>query len=138
MDNFQNKINKMMLYNENKEQRFKKAMQKNQEEREKKIDKRNIVLDRIKENKIKNEKNNEIKRQKLIEDIEKNELKNYAIKEERKKLYEERKKMNKLNEEEREEMKIKIKNIINDEKNFGGEEKTEDIIKKLRDEQNEE
>ena len=138
MDNFQNKINKMMLYNENKEQRFKKAMQKNQEEREKKIDKRNIVLDRIKENKIKNEKNNEIKRQKLIEDIEKNELKNYAIKEERKKLYEERKKMNKLNEEEREEMKIKIKNIINDEKNFDNKEKTEDIIKKLRDEQNEE
>ena len=46
--------------------------------------------------------------------------------------------MNKLNEEEREEMKIKIKNIINDEKNFDGEEKTEDIIKKLRDEQNEE
>ena len=46
--------------------------------------------------------------------------------------------MNKLNEEEREEMKIKIKNIINDEKNFDSKEKTEDIIKKLRDEQNEE
>ena len=46
--------------------------------------------------------------------------------------------MNKLNEEEREEMKIKIKNIINDEKNFDNKEKTEDIIKKLRDEQNEE
>ena len=59
---------------------------------------------------------------------QKNELKNYAIKEERKKLYEERIKMNKLNEEEREEMKIKIKNIINDEKNFDSKEKTEDNI----------
>ena len=138
MDNFQNKINRFMLYNEKKEERFKKAMLKNEEEREKKIDKRNIILDRIKENKIKNEKNNEMKRKKLIEDIEKNELKNYAIKEEKKKLYEERKKMNKLNEEEREEMKIKIKNIINNEQNFNNNEKTEDIIKRIREEQKEE
>ena len=136
MDNFQNKINRFMLYNEKKEERFKKAMLKNEEEREKKIDKRNIILDRIKENKIKNEKNNEMKRKKLIEDIEKNELKNYAIKEERKKLYEERKKMNKLNDEEREEMKLKIKNIINNEKNYDENEKSEDIIKRMIGEKN--
>ena len=131
MDNFQNKINRIMLYNENKEERRKKAMLKQEKEREMKIDKRNQVLDRIKENKIKNEKNNEIKRKKLIEDIEKNELKNYAIKEERKKILEERRKMNKLNEEEREEMKMKIHNIINNEKNFKEDEKSEDIIKKM-------
>ena len=136
MDNFQNKINRFMLYNEKKEERFKKAMLKNEEEREKKIDKRNIILDRIKENKIKNEKNNEMKRKKLIEDIEKNELKNYAIKEERKKLYEERKKMNKLNDEEREEMKLKIKNIINNENNYDENEKSEDIIKRMIGEKN--
>ena len=136
MDNFQNKINRFMLYNEKKEERFKKAMLKNEEEREKKIDKRNIILDRIKENKIKNEKNNEMKRKKLIEDIEKNELKNYAIKEERKKLYEERKKMNKQNDEEREEMKLKIKNIINNENNYDENEKSEDIIKRMIGEKN--
>ena len=136
MDNFQNKINRFMLYNEKKEERFKKAMLKNEEEREKKIDKRNIILDRIKENKIKNEKNNEMKRKKLIEDIEKNELKNYAIKEERKKLYEERKKMNKINDEEREEMKLKIKNIINNENNYDENEKSEDIIKRMIGEKN--
>ena len=136
MDNFQNKINRFMLDNEKKEERFKKAMLKNEEEREKKIDKRNIILDRIKENKIKNEKNNEMKRKKLIEDIEKNELKNYAIKEERKKLYEERKKMNKQNDEEREEMKLKIKNIINNENNYDENEKSEDIIKRMIGEKN--
>ena len=136
MDNFQNKINRFMLDNEKKEERFKKAMLKNEEEREKKIDKRNIILDRIKENKIKNEKNNEMKRKKLIEDIEKNELKNYAIKEERKKLYEERKKMNKQNDEEREEMKLKIKNIINNENNYDENEKSEDIIKRMISEKN--
>ena len=136
MDNFQNKINRFMLDNEKKEERFKKAMLKNEEEREKKIDKRNIILDRIKETKIKNEKNNEMKRKKLIEDIEKNELKNYAIKEERKKLYEERKKMNKLNDEEREEMKLKIKNIINNENNYDENEKSEDIIKRMIGEKN--
>ena len=39
------------------------------------------------QNKITEAKKNEEKRQKLIKDIEKNELKNYAIKEEKKKLY---------------------------------------------------
>ena len=39
--------------------------------------------------------------------------------------------MNKLDEEEREEMKMKIHNIINNEKNFKEDEKSEDIIKKM-------
>lgn len=82
--------------------------------------------------------NNEEKRKKLIEDIEKNELRNYAIKEEKKKLYEERKKMNKLNEEEREEMKIKIRKIINNEKSYNENEKSEDIIGRMMKEKNEE
>ena len=44
--------------------------------------------------------------------------------------------MNKLNEEEREEMKIKIQNIINDEKTYKEDEKSEDIIKKMMEEKN--
>ena len=136
MDNYQNKINKLLLYREEKEEKIKNAKIKQEKEREKKIDERAIIIDKTMQNKILEAKKNEEKRNKLIKDIEKNELKNYAIKEEKKKLLEERRRMNKLNEEEREEMKIKIQNIINDEKTYKEDEKSEDIIKKMMDEKN--
>ena len=136
MDNYQNKINKLLLYREEKEEKIKNAKIKQEKEREKKIDERAIIIDKTMQNKILEEKKNEEKRNKLIKDIEKNELKNYAIKEEKKKLLEERRRMNKLNEEEREEMKIKIQNIINDEKTYKEDEKSEDIIKKMMEEKN--
>ena len=138
MNNYQNKINKILLYREKKEERIKNTRKNNEKEREKKIDERNIILDKTRKNKIINAEKNEEKRKKLIEDIEKNELRNYAIKEEKKKLYEERKKMNKLNEEEREEMKIKIRKIINNEKSYNENEKSEDIIGRMMKEKNEE
>ena len=138
MNNYQNKINKILLYREKKEERIKNTRKNNEIEREKKIDERNIILDKTRKNKIINAEKNEEKRKKLIEDIEKNELRNYAIKEEKKKLYEERKKMNKLNEEEREEMKIKIRKIINNEKSYNENEKSEDIIGRMMKEKNEE
>ena len=134
MDKYQNKINKLLLEREEKEEKIKNAKIKQEKEREKKIDERAIIIDKTKQNKITEAKKNEEKRQKLIKDIEKNELRNYAIKEEKKKLYEERKKMNKIKEEEKEEMRIKIqeamknKKILDDGKD---EEKTEDIIKKV-------
>jgi len=136
MDNYQNKINKLLLYREEKEEKIKNAKIKQEKEREKKIDERAIIIDKTMQNKILEAKKNEEKRNKLIKDIEKNELKNYAIKEEKKKLLEERRRMNKLNEEEREEMKIKIQNIINDEKTYKEDEKSEDIIKKMMEEKN--
>jgi len=136
MNNYQTKINKILLYREEKEEKIKNTKINNEKEREKKIDKRNIILDKTEQNKIETAKKNEEKRKKLIEDIEKNELRNYAIKEEKKKLYEERKKMNKLNDEEREEMKIKIQNIIKNEKTYNENEKSEDIIKRMIDEKN--
>ena len=40
-------------------------------------------------------------------------------------------KMNKLNREERNAMKLKIQEIINKEKNFGEGEKNEELIQKL-------
>jgi hypothetical protein len=46
--------------------------------------------------------------------------------------------MNKLNEEEREEMKIKIRKIINNEKSYNENEKSEDIIGRMMKEKNEE
>ena len=136
MDNYQNKINKLLLYREEKEEKIKNAKIKQEKEREKKIDERAIIIDKTMQNKILEAKKNEEKRNKLIKDIEKNELKNYAIKEEKKKLLEERRRMNKLNEEEREEMKIKIQNIINDEKTYKEDEKSEDINKKMMEEKN--
>ena len=93
-------------------------MKKNEQEREKKIDKRNIILEKTKENKINKQKENEDKRNNLIKSIEKNELKNYAIREGKKKLNEERRMINKLNDEEREEMKIKIQKILKKEKDL--------------------
>ena len=134
MDKYQNKINKLLLEREEKEEKIKNAKIKQEKKREQKIDERAIIIDKTMQNKITEAKKNEEKRQKLIKDIEKNELKNYAIKEEKKKLYEERKKMNKIKEEEKEEMRIKIqeamknKKILDDGKD---EEKTEDIIKKV-------
>ncbi len=44
--------------------------------------------------------------------------------------------MNKLNDEEREEMKIKIQNIINNEQNYNENEKSEDIIKRMMNDNN--
>ena len=137
MDNFQNKINKILLYRETKEEQIKNTKKKVEKEREKKNEERNIILDKTKENKIKNEKINQEKRKKLIEGIEKNELKNYAIKEEKRKLYEERRKMNQLHDEEREEMKNKIQNILKNEKKYDENEKSEDIIKRMIDEKKE-
>ena len=64
------------------------------------------------------------------------EIKNYAIKEEKRKLNEERRMMNKLNDEEREELKIKIQNIINNEQNYNENEKSEDIIKRMMNDNN--
>ena len=44
--------------------------------------------------------------------------------------------MNKLNDEEREEMKIKIQNIINNDQNYNENEKSEDIIKRMMNDNN--
>ena len=44
-----------------------------------------------------------------MEDIEKKNLKNYAIKQEKLKMFEERRKINKQNKEEREVLKLKKK-----------------------------
>ncbi len=74
---------------------------------------------------------NEVKRKKLLENIEKKDLKNYAIKQEKIKMIEERKKMNMVNQEEREALKKKIQNIINNEEVDTKEHNSEEIIKKL-------
>ena len=58
MDLYQNKINKILLYQEGKEEKIKKALLENEKKREEKIDKRNEIIDKTKKNKIINERNN--------------------------------------------------------------------------------
>ena len=67
MDNYQNKINKLLLYREEKEEKIKNAKIKQEKEREKKIDERAIIIDKTMQNKIlEAKKNEEKKEEKLI------------------------------------------------------------------------
>ena len=80
--------------------------------------KRDLKLQRIQNNKLNNQIYNETKKQELINEIEQKNLKDYAIKQEKLKIIEEKRKMNKLNEEERRALKTKINEIINSENNL--------------------
>ena len=137
MNKFQDKINTFLEKNEEKEQKIKNAIIKVEKEREEKRMKRSNHLNEVKENIKNNEKKKETKRLKLLETIEKKNLKDFAIKQEKLKMYEQRKKMNKLNKEEREALKIKIQEIIKNEDNIDENEKNEDIINNLINEKNE-
>ena len=53
-----------------------------------------------------------------MENLEKKDLKDFAIKQEKIRMYEERKKMNQQNYEEREAMKAKLKEILKDKKDI--------------------
>ena len=64
----------------------------------------------------KNEKNLENKRNIKLKDLEKKDLKDFAIKQEKIKMYEERKKINQQSYEEREAMKAKLKEIFKEQK----------------------
>ena len=81
-----------------------------------------------------NKKKKEEKRQKLMEDIEKKNLKTFAIKQEKQKMYEERQRLNKLNQEERNALKLKLQEVLNKENNIKDGEKNEELIQKLIDE----
>ena len=136
MSKYQDKINNLLEQKEEREKRIKeaiiKAEQKKKDERKKKTDHFNEVRENIKNNEILKEE----KRKKLLEDIEKKNLKNFAIKQEKLKLVEERRKMNKLNQEEREALKLKIQEIIKKENNISEGEKNEEIINKLLNDSN--
>ena len=131
MNLFQNKINTYLIKNEEKEQKIKKAMIEVEKKRTERQQKMTNHFNDVRKNIINKEKMKEEKRKKLIEDIEKKDLKDYAIKNEKIKMNEERKKMNKMNKEEREAMKLRIQDIISKEKNISEGEDNEEIIKRL-------
>ena len=131
MNKYQDKINTYIVKNEEREKKTQKALLKAEKEKEKKLLKKNNHFNEVRENIKNNEKINETKRRKLIDEIEKKDLKNYAIKQEKKKIFEERMKMNKLNKEERDALKLRIQAIINHEKNSDEEQENQTILNKL-------
>ena len=131
MNKFQDKINSYLEKNEEKQLKIKNAILDAENKRKAKREGRTNHFNEVQKNIKNNELKNETKRQKLLDDIEKKNLKDYAIKQEKIRMNEERKKMNKLNQEEREALKLRIQEIINNEDNIDEGEKNEEIINKL-------
>ena len=93
--------------------------------------KRSTNLERVKENIKKNEKEKEKKRQILLDEIERKNLKDFAIKQEKIKMIEERKNIAKQNQAEKEALKLRIQEIIDNENNFANDEKGEEVIQRI-------
>ena len=133
INQFQNKINNILEKKEEKEKKIKKAIEKAEQKREAKRMLQSIHYEEVRNNVKKNQKNLEDKRNLKLQDLEKKDLKLFAIKQEKIKMYEERKKINQQNYEEREAMKAKLKEIFKDKKtkDSGDIENDDAIINKL-------
>ena len=118
INRYQDKIHEILEKSEEREKKIKNAILKVENDNKVKKMKRDLKLQRIQNNKLNNQIYNETKKQELINEIEQKNLKDYAIKQEKLKIIEEKRKMNKLNEEERRALKSKINEIINSENNL--------------------
>lgn len=118
INRYQDKIHEILEKSEEREKKIKNAILKVENDNKVKKMKRALKLQRIQNNKLNNQIYNETKKQELINEIEQKNLKDYAIKQEKLKIIEEKRKMNKLNEEERRALKTKINEIINSENNL--------------------
>jgi hypothetical protein len=136
MNFFQNKINKYLAENEKKENNIKKAMLIAEKEKEERNIKRADHLIKVRENLKKNEEAREEKRQKMLDKIEIKKLKDYAIKQEKNRMIEERKKINANSRQEREQMKLRIQEIIDGDSSFAEQVKNDILLKKLLTENN--
>ena len=128
IDRRQNKINLLIEQNEEKEEKTKKALQKAKEDREKKIAERNLlfneVMERIKTN---NKALEDKRRRKLLDTIEKKNLRTFVIKKEKEKMIEGKKKFNIMKNRQSEDVKLKLEKIINSDSSVSGEKKIEMI-----------
>ena len=113
----QNKINDFIDKKEKKDSRIKQSIEKRDKMREEKKILHDIRMEEIKQKLLNTKIRLEKKRLKKLENIEQNNLKNYAIKQEKLKLYEERKKINQLTKEEKEAVKLKLQKIIKKQNN---------------------
>ena len=81
----------------------------------------------MKNNQINLEKQRNLK----LQNLEKKDLKDFAIKQEKIKLHEERRKLNQRSYEERQEMRAKLKEILKEKKDNKNEENDEEIINQI-------
>jgi len=131
MKNFQDKINHYLEKNEKKEEKIKNAIMKAEKERKDRRMVRSNHFNKAMENIKMNEIKKESERQKLLESIEKKNLKDFAVKQEKKIMDEKRKKMNNFGRYEREQLKKKVQEIIDGETNYEDGLKSEELLKKL-------
>ena len=130
VNKFQDKINDILVKKEKKEKNILKTMESAEKKREEKLMLNNLKYEEVRNNVKKNQTLLEEKRNLKLKSLEKKDLKDFAIKQEKIKIYEERKKINQLNYENREILKNKLKNMIN-EKNIQNFENDENILNKL-------
>ena len=136
MKNYQNKINTILKNNDKKEKMFQKALLDAEKEREKERMVKNDFLKLVKQNMELNEIKKENKRQELLNKIEINNLKDFAIKQEKFKMFDENRKMSKINDDERKALKLKIQDIIKAESNIREGEKTDELFKIILNDKN--
>ena len=133
VNKFQDKINNILVKKEEKEQKILKKKEDVEKKREEKMMLNNMKYEEVRNNVKKNQTLLEQKRNLKLKSLEQKDLKDFAIKQEKIKLYEERKKINQQNQENRELLKNKLKNILKDNSNFESleNENDENIINKL-------
>ena len=127
----QNKINDYMEKKEQKDNRIKQSIEKRDKIREEKRILHDIRMDEIKQKLLNTKIRLENKRLKKLENLEQKDLKNYAIKKEKLKLYEERKKVNQQTSEEKEAVKLKLQKLIRRQNNNDRIKDDEKFINKL-------
>jgi len=136
MNKFQEKINKYLKDNEERKNKFKQTMNDLDKERKEKNNKKEEHLKRISENLKNNEKEREERRQKILNKIEANNLKDFAIKQEKDKMIAERKKIIANSRFDREKMKLRIQEIIDGENSYNQQVKNDKLLNKLFTESN--
>ena len=127
----QNKINDYMEKQEKKDNRIKQSIERRNKLREEKRLFQDLRMDEIKEKLVNRKIDIEQKRIQKLENIELKNLKNYAIKQEKLKIFEERKRLARQNSEEKEAVKLKLQKIINRQKNYNKIKDDENFINKI-------
>ena len=127
----QNKINDYMEKKEKKDNRIKESIEKRDKIREEKRILHELRMDDIKQKLLNTKIRLEKKRLKKLENLEQKDLKNYAIKKEKLKLYEERKKINQQTSEGKEAVKLKLQKLIRNQNNNDKIKNDEKFINKI-------
>lgn len=130
VNKLQNKINNILEKKEKKEQKILKQKETEEKKREEKMILNNMKYEEVRNNVKKNQTKLEEKRNLKLKSLEKKDLKDFAIKQEKIKIYEERKKINQQNYENREMLKNKLKDMLK-ENNIDIIESDENALKNL-------